>query len=200
MGTVRLLTLAAAMFASLPTFSSQEARAVQSKFDRIHEGHAKPGSTVTFGAHELNVWVAEEVPSYAPHGVRNTRIELGRGTATASALIDFLKVRQAQGAQTNWLIAKLIEGEHPVTVSAHISSSGGRATVYLQSVEISGMTITGNTLDFLIDNFLRPLFPDAHINEPFELDEHVDRIEVQPDAARAYIRGSPMPPAKARSR
>src|SRR5579884_2302978 len=118
MGTVRRLTVAAAMFISIAALPSPEARAVQNKFDRIHDGRVNPGSVVSFTPHELNVWVAAEVPEYAPHGVRNTRIELGKGTATASALIDFLKVRQAQGAETNWLIAKLIEGEHPVRVSA----------------------------------------------------------------------------------
>jgi hypothetical protein len=104
-------------------------------------------------------------------------------------------VREATGDSTNWFISKLIEGEHPVTVSASIRSSRGRATVYLTRVEISGVAVSGSTLDFLIDNFFRPIFPRAKINEPFELEDHIERIDVRADAARALVRTPPNPPA-----
>jgi hypothetical protein len=132
--------------------------------------------------------VAAEVPEYAPRGVRNTHLELGNGSVIGSAAIDFLKIRQAQGAETSWLMAKLIEGEHPVRVSARIQSRAGKATVHLEQVEISGMSVSGSTLDFLISNFFRPLFPEAKIDQPFDLDDNVERIEIHPGVAKAVIK------------
>ena len=123
-----------------------------------------------------------------PEGVRQPRLELGNGTATANALVDFLKVRQGQGETTNWLIAKLIEGEKAVKVNARIKSAGGMATVYLERVEIGGLAVSGNTLDILIRTFFLPLFPNAKINTPFELADGLERIEVSPSEARAVMK------------
>lgn len=95
-----------------------------------------------------------------------------------------LYLNHAQGEKTPWLLAKLIEGEKLVKVNARIQSSHGQATVYLQRVELSGLAVGGSTLDFLIHTFFTPLYPDAKINEPFQLHDGVDRIEVVPTEAR----------------
>ena len=79
-------------------------------------------------------------------------------------------------------------GEKFVKVNACIQSTHGRATVYLQRVEISGLAVSGSTLDFLIRNFFLPLYPNAKINEPFDLSDNIDHIDVRPSDARAYIR------------
>jgi hypothetical protein len=113
---------------------------------------------------------------------------LGNSEASASALIDFLKVRDATGIQTNFLVAKLIQGEKLVTTRASIQSAHGQATVHLVRVEIGGLAVTGAPLDFLVQNFLLPFYPDAQIDEAFELADHVDRIEVTPAAALVYMR------------
>ncbi len=72
--------------------------------------------------------------------------------------------------------------------TASIQSANGRATVHLVRVEIGGLAVSGATLDFLIDTFFRPLYPDAKIDEPFELSDRVERIEVTPAEARVYIK------------
>src|SRR5205823_12816997 len=110
------------------------------------------------------------------------------GAATATAVVDLLKIRHGQGENTPWLIAKLIEGEKTLKVSARIQSAHGRATVYLQRVELSGLAVSGPTLDFLIRTFFLPLYPNAKINQPFELHDDVERIEVAPVQARVVIR------------
>lgn len=129
-----------------------------------------------------------EAPTVVPDGLRQPHLILGNGEATASALIDFLKVQSAIGRETPWLVAKLIQGEKLVTVRASIQSAHGRAMVHLLSVEIGGFEATGRTLDFLIQNFLLPLYPDAKIDRPFELADGVDRIEITPAAVLVYMR------------
>ena len=75
-----------------------------------------------------------------------------------------------------------------VRVRASIQSAHGKATVHLLRVEIGGLAVTGAPLDFLVQNFFRPFYPDAKIDEPFALAGNVDRIEVTPAEARVYIR------------
>jgi hypothetical protein len=82
----------------------------------------------------------------------------------------------------------LIEGEKLVTVRAAVQSANGRATVHLLRVEVGGLAVTGAPLDFLIQNFFLPFYPDAKIDQPFELAANVDRIVVTPAEARVYIR------------
>jgi len=164
------------------------AERMQAKLDRLDQHGYHPGDTVIFTSQEINSWARVEVPKAVPEGVRDERVELGAGTATAYALVDFLKMRQSKGKSTNFLIAKFIEGERPLKVSVRFASGGGLCTVYLTRVEIGGVSAEGSVLDFLVKNFFMPLYPDAKINEPFELGDNIDRLDVRPDGARVILK------------
>ena len=180
---ILVLASAAALSAADPLAAN-----VSRKLDLIQSGKAKPGAVFHFTTAELNAWVRVKVPSAIRDGFREPRLQMGNGTARASARIDFLKVRRAAGIETNFLIAKLIEGEKLVTAQASIESANGRATVHLVRVEIGGLAVTGAPLDFLVQNFLLPFYPDVKIDQPFDLARTVDRIVVTPAEARVYIR------------
>lgn len=172
----------------LAAAADPQAAHVTRKLDIIQNGKAKPGSVYVFSAAELNAWARAKAPTVVPQGLRQPRLELGTNSATAYALVDFVKMRQGAGEETNWLIAKLIQGEKRVKVTARIESAKGRATVTLQRVEIGGLAVTGTTLDFLIHTFFMPLYPNAKINQQFELADQIDHIQVTPADARVYIK------------
>ena len=174
--------------ATLACAAESGAAKVSRQLDIIQSDKAKPGAVYIFTAAELNAWARAKVPTVVPHGVRQTRLQLGANRATASALVDFLKVRQGAGVETNWLVAKLIQGEKRVRVTARFQSARGQATVSLESVEIGGLAVTGSTLDFLIRTFFLPIYPNAKIDEPFDLAGRIDHIQVTPADARVYIR------------
>ncbi len=161
---------------------------VSQKLDLIESGKAQPGSVFRFTSAELNAWVRVKAPTVVHDGFRQPHLVLGNGETSATALIDFLKVRHASGVETNWLVAKLIQGEKLVRARASIQSAHGQATVHVFRVEVGGLAVTGAPLDFLVQNFLLPLYPNAKIDEPFELAGNVDRIVVTPAEARVYIR------------
>jgi hypothetical protein len=161
---------------------------VTHKLDLIEQHRAKRGSVVVFPVADLNAWSAAKAAEVVPEGLRHPRLDLGNGTATAYALVDFLKLRNGAGNETNWLVSKLIQGEKPVKVMAAIQSAKGRATVHLTRVEIGGLAVSGAPLDFLIQTFLLPLYPDVQIDKPFNLADTVDHIEITPAEVRAYIK------------
>ena len=186
--SVRILVLVfAAASASLPA-ADPLAASVTRKLDLIETGQAKPGAVFRFSSAELNAWARATAPTAIPEGFRQPRIELGSGFATGYALIDFLKLRHSAGLETNWLVAKLIQGEKRVMAKASIDSAHGSATVHLLRVEIGGLAVSGATLDFLIRNFFLPLYPNARIDEPVQLANRMDRIEVTQAEARIYIK------------
>jgi len=183
---VAALSLAASrpvVFAADPLFQS-----AQAKVDKLQDDQWKPGEVVVFSPAEINAWVAAKVPEEIPSGIRDSRIELGTDTATASAMVDFLKMEQARGKATGWAIGKLIEGERPLKVSVRIASAGGKITVYLTRVELSGVGLEGTALDLLIKTFFLPLYPDAKIGEPVDLDYNIDHIQIRPDGLRITIK------------
>jgi hypothetical protein len=154
------------------------------KIDTIESDRLRPGARVTLSYPELTALVEKE----APRGVRSPKLRATeRDVATGTALIDFGKLERSQGKQPGWLMSKLLDGERPVSVTARIRSSGGHATVDLQSVAISGITIDGRTLDFLIQNFLLAMYPDAVLGKPFELGHRIERLDIAPAAVGVVI-------------
>ena len=157
------------------------------KLDLIESGRAKRGSVIVFTPAEMNAWARARVPAMY-QGIRNPSVELGSGAASGFAFVDFLKLRQGEGLQTNSLLARLIEGERPLKVSIRLESARGRATAYLTRLELSGVAVTGTALDFLVNQFFLHLFPDAKVNKPFDLPDNVDRIDIRPDGVHVTIR------------
>ena len=177
-GALPLLFLAVAIGAAVDDYSS-----VKRKFSEIEGERLHPGTRVIMTPRELNAYAAME----APAGVRNPRLELHEGMAKGDALIDFGKLRRAQGYRPGWLMSKLLDGERPVSVTARIRSGNGQATVDVQRVEISGIQIDGSTLDFLIQNFLLAMYPTAAVGRPFELGHRIERLDVEPGSVGVVI-------------
>jgi hypothetical protein len=178
-----LLTLPLLLFSSRSDYAS-----AQRKLDLIENDRLRPGSKVTLSQRELNAYVDEEVPKVAPQGVREPKLELGAGAATGTAIIDFLKLRSSEGKPPGWLMRQLLQGEHPVTVTARIASGSGRATVTVDRVEVSGVAIEGRMLDFLIHNYVLPYYPEAKVGEPFALSHRIERLDVQPTHVDVILR------------
>ena len=177
-----------ALAAVFPLFAADTAfERAGEKLDRIESGHAFPGSAIIFTPAEMNAWARRRVPQMY-QGIRDPSVQLGAGTASGSAFVDFLKMRQGEGLATNSLIAKLIEGERPLKVSIQLESAHGRATARLTRLEISGIAVTGAPLDFLVNEFFLHLFPDAKVNTPFELHDNIERIELRPDGVRVTMK------------
>ena len=179
----RVILLFALASVTLPA-ADPDYQSAEAKLDRIANYQLKPGETVVFTPREINAWARVAVPESVPEGIRDPRVELGMATANGLAYVDLLKMRQAQGKQTNPLIGRFIEGERPLKISVRLESGGGRCTVYLTRVDLGDMSAEGPVLDFLLKSFFLPLFPDAKIGEPFDIGWNLDRIEVRPDGIR----------------
>jgi hypothetical protein len=179
------MRLVAAIILAAATYgASTDSLSCQRKFDEISSERLRPGTRVTIPMRELNAWVADAVPA----GVRETKVSVpSDGVAVGSALVDFARLESGQGHRPGWLMQKLLEGERPVRVTARIRSGGGECTVDVQRVEIADIQIDGNTLQFLLDHFLLAMYPDAKVGRPFELEHHMEKLDVQPAAVTVVM-------------
>lgn len=183
---VRFLTLAIAI--AILGATSANPTGAQRKLEALESGKVRRGSTVVFTEAELNEYARAKLPEFAPTGARDPKLQLGSGSATGSIIVDFAKLRRAPGHEPGWLLTHLIGGEKRVLATVRVNSAQGKATVTVERLEIAGIVVTGATLDFLLEAFVRPVFPQAKINQPFALHDGIDRIEVQPGQARAIMR------------
>lgn len=173
------LTLATLLGAAYTDYAS-----AKRKLDLIESERLRAGARIDLSQRELNAYAQHE----APPGVRNLHLEITpAGLATGSALIDFNAVSRAQGHPNGWLMSKLLEGERPVSVTARLTSSNHQARVDVERVTISGLELDGRTLDFLIQNVLLSVYPDAAVDRPFELAHRVERLEVHPQGVSVLI-------------
>jgi len=158
------------------------------KLDLIESENLRSGSRVVLTPAELNAYVAEEAPAAFPDGVRDVRISLaGPGLVQGAAIVDFGKLRRAQGDPPGWLMSKLLNGDRPVRVTARLSSAGGRGRVDLQEAKVAGITLDGEALDFVIHTFLLPAYPGAVVGQPFELGHRIEKIDVTPSGVGILI-------------
>ncbi len=179
-----ILILAAAAL----TAQTSPLRSAHAKIARIEYDRAAPGSTTVLTESELTAYATEQAEIIAPGAIHQAALTLTPGRAQASASINFLRVQQAEGESPGWLLRQLLGGERPVTITVRIQSSGGRARVDVERVEVSGVLMEGSTLDFLLRQFVVPNFPDARVGEWFTLGHRIDRLDIRPGAAAVILR------------
>jgi hypothetical protein len=152
------------------------------------EADAAPAGWMTFSLKEVNALAAETIAREMPGGgVTRPNVQLGRNSAIGSALVDFAKVREGTGERPGVLSRLLLGGEKDVLVEARFRSGMGKCTIDVVRVVISGFEIQGRLLDWLIENYVLPLYPTAKVGMPFEMGFHVDHIEISASRVRLRI-------------
>jgi hypothetical protein len=158
------------------------------KLDSLWYATAPPGSEILFTPREIEAWTVAKAKDQVGEGLRKPRVTLETGSGSGAALVDFLRMRQARGKSTNAVMARMLEGERPLKVYVRVTSGGGRCTVYLTRVELSGTVTSGTVLDYVIKTFLLPIYPDVTLDEPFDLPLNMERIELLPQGVRVTMK------------
>lgn len=166
--------------------ASRETLSAEKKIRNI-EGNRWPASrSISFSSQELLALAMQNANSAYPGVLSNPQLALIAGGATAMATVNFDRLRElspGRDSSRDWIMAKLLTGRHPVSVSVVTSSSNGQMTVRPTSVAVAGITVSGSALDLLLRNFVLTHYPDAVIDRPFALAQNIDRIDVKPGAA-----------------
>jgi hypothetical protein len=136
------------------------------------EAHPAPGGTVTrVSDAELNAYF-NEGGIKLPDGVSDLRLETEPGILHGSAQVDFDKVTAK--SRSNNALMMVFTGVHTVRVTAEANGSKGRARIIVQSVSLDGLEIPKQALEFFIQRYLQPKYPeidlDTVIGMPYRID------------------------------
>jgi hypothetical protein len=176
-----------AIWAVLLFLAADDFASIQRKMDNIVYDRVKPGQRIFMSQRELEAYLRAQAVEIAPKAVRNTKVELGEGSGTASAMVNFLELNKARGGQSNWMLEKMLDGERLVKVSVHVETDHGKARVEADRVEIGGAAISGAPLNFLIENYVIPQFPNAKVDQWFPMEHHIDHFEIHPSGITVVI-------------
>src|SRR5689334_10266254 len=118
----------------------------EQKVQLIKENRWPRTHSISFDTQELVALGMSGINETAPGVISHPVLALRDGGATATAMVDFDLLRRSysdQGNAKSWIAGKLFTGQHPVSVTVHVSSGNGKMTVHPESVAISGVTVSG---------------------------------------------------------
>jgi hypothetical protein len=72
----------------------------------------------------------------------------------------------------------MFSGTHDVQVIANAQAQNGEAQVHVQSVSIDDVNIPRVALEFFVDHYLKPKYPDVGLDSTFRPGYRVDSARV----------------------
>lgn len=185
-----VVTVFAFVLAAMPLPADSAAEALvssaQSKLDRIVLGEVEPGGVITFSTAEMENWGRAQLPA----SITDFKVDLKQGRGSVHATIDFLALAESDGRALNPVFAAILEGKRPLDAVMRIDSAPGFVIATIEEVTLSGVPVSGTVLNFLIDTFVTPNFPEARFNEPVPLEYGLERVQVHSGGITAYMKGS----------
>jgi len=172
---VTLLLLAGACsVAQQPASQHRLADSLQRKLDHLHQNAARPHPDQT-----PTVMTEEEINDYfaagrvkLPVGVKKVTFQGQSGMITALTTVDFDEIRAGQRSSNPLL--SIFSGTHNVRVETDAAGSGGKGKVHVRTVSIDGIDVPRIALEYFINKYLKPKYPNVGIDSEFELPERID--------------------------
>ncbi|HXZ78664.1 MAG TPA: hypothetical protein VEG30_01965 [Terriglobales bacterium] len=148
------------------------------KFQHIQENAQRqppdPSPTV-LSEREVNTYLASR-DVQLPAGIQRLQFTGSPGIVHADALVDFDQV--TAGRYRSNPLMSLFRGTNQVQVSAHASGSEGTGQVHIDSVAINGVQVPRSALEYFVDKFVRPKYPDLGLDSTFQMPYRVNQTQV----------------------
>jgi hypothetical protein len=130
-----------------------------------------PGKTTVLTDPEINAYFAEGGVKWSD-GVSDVKIDDQPAVINGSAQVDFDKVTANKRANSPLLA--FFTGVHIVRVTAQAAAVKGRASIRVQSVSLDGLEIPRAALEFFVQKYLQPRYPEADLDTVFGMPDRID--------------------------
>jgi len=112
-----------------------------------------------------------------PKGVNGLKLTAQPGTLGALAKVDFDVITEKARSKNPLLM--VFTGVHEVRAVADARGSNGTGTITVQHVYLDGLEIPQMALQFFVDRYLKPKYPNVGLTSTFKLPERVDSAIVE---------------------
>ncbi len=117
-----------------------------------------------------------------PKGVSNVHLTAQPGVIDGHAHVNFEEIMQ--GHNPNNPLASLFSGSHDIHVVAQAAGTNGIASIKAQSVELDGVAVPQWALEFFVQHYLTPRYPNVGITSTFKLPLRIDSAVVETDKVK----------------
>lgn len=125
---------------------------------------------------ELNAYLAEGGVDI-PKGIENAKFDLKPAVVHATARVNFDTLAEGRTGG-NPLFSMLFTGIHDVEAQAQASGAHGEGTIIIDWVKLDGVEIPRQGLEYLVQRYVKPKYPNAGMTTRFPLPVRIDMAVV----------------------
>ncbi|MBI2149137.1 MAG: hypothetical protein HYU27_00840 [Acidobacteria bacterium] len=160
--------------------SPKTAQLLQIKIDAIkaaeeNAGRQNGGSRVEVSEAELESYVLYSLAEDIPATIDSIDVQLGANTVGADTQITF-----TSNATGNPVVDALVGGTHNLFLKGKLVTTGqGRGKFDLQEIRVDGIPVPNVLIQTLFKKYVKPKYPDADLNEPFDLPWGIEELKLE---------------------
>ncbi|MGH9786428.1 MAG: hypothetical protein ACRD88_19845, partial [Terriglobia bacterium] len=98
---------------------------------------------------------------------------------SGSSLVDFDKLKDGLRSPPHPIADFLLRGEHKISVEGAAEGAHGIGEFRLERVWLDDVELPRPVVEFLIEHYLRPRYPNAAIDRPFRLPYSIESFRAE---------------------
>ncbi len=182
-GVVAFRSIAAKEAGFETEVSPRAATVLQEKIDAIKNSenspHHKPGSSrIQVSEAELESYLIYSLQDDIPAKVDSAKVDLGQDTVGLDTQLTF-----TANATGNPMVDALVGGTHNLLFKGKLVAGHARGKFDLQEVRVDGIPVPNIFIQTLFKKYVKPNYPEADLNEPFDIPWGIEELKIQPGKA-----------------
>ena len=163
--------------------SQQAAKLLQEKIDAVKKAedapnHKRGSSRIEISDAELESYLLYSLKEDIPAQIDSADVQLGPDTVGLDTQITF-----ASDATGNPMVDALVGGTHNLFLKGKLIGHEGRGKFDLQEIRVDGIPVPNILIQTLFKKYVKPKYPEADLNEPFDLPWGIVELQLQPGKA-----------------
>jgi hypothetical protein len=161
------------------TVSPKTAESLQKKVDAVKEAESNASrtdgsSSVEVTEAEAESYVLYSLKEHIPARIDSIDVQLSPGTISSDTQITF-----TSNATGNPMVDALVGGTHNLFLEGKLAGEMGRGKFDLVEIRVDGIPVPNVLIQTLFKKYVKPKYPDADLNEPFDLPWDIEALKLE---------------------
>ena len=128
---------------------------------------------------EINAFLKHEGEQYFPSGVSQIQVNFQQDIVVCKFLVDFDELRSSLNRPSTPLMTVLFTGKHALKIEIRATTENGTGRYELLSVLLNEQQVPKVFINFLLENYVFPRYPEAKPNTSFDLPFKIKTVCIQ---------------------
>ena len=163
--------------------SPKAAKSLQDKIDAIKDSENSPkhrhgSSRVQLSEAELESYLLYSLQDDIPAKIDSANVGLGHNTVALETQLTF-----NSNATGNPMVDALVGGTHNLLFKGKLVAEHARGKFDLEECRVDGIPVPNIFIQTLFKKYVKPKYPEADINEPFDMPWGIEELKLEPGKA-----------------